>query len=140
MARYCPNCSAQLKSQDQCWNCEAVFGHGSAWVPTDQPVGLFQQRERPVKAIAAEPTSAGSELGLVGKIFLYVFFLIMWLFGGVLTIAPGALMHGIEKSVGKFVLQGAFLFWATLPLTALVALVNPTKATGWALVGNFFLW
>jgi hypothetical protein len=46
MARYCPNCSAELKvSEAECWNCGALFGPNSSWAPTDAPSGVFAVRE-----------------------------------------------------------------------------------------------
>jgi len=49
MARYCPNCSAELKNTGAaCWNCGAtLFGPEGSWRPTDKPVGVFQARELP---------------------------------------------------------------------------------------------
>lgn len=47
MARYCPNCSAELKvSEAECWNCEALFGPNSSWAPTDAPSAVFAVREK----------------------------------------------------------------------------------------------
>lgn len=46
MARYCPNCSAELKvSEAECWNCGALLGANSSWAPTDEPTGVFTLRE-----------------------------------------------------------------------------------------------
>ena len=40
---FCPNCSAELSTDAQaCWNCRADFGSGSAWQPTENPLGTFR--------------------------------------------------------------------------------------------------
>jgi hypothetical protein len=36
---YCPNCNGKLQDStvEECWNCHARFGAGSAWKPTTTP-------------------------------------------------------------------------------------------------------
>jgi hypothetical protein len=58
MARYCPNCSAQLKAPEvECWNCGALFGPSSSWAPTDTPNGVFEPRQRVMAFPKREPSS-----------------------------------------------------------------------------------
>lgn len=65
---------------------------------------------------------------MLAKSVLYVAGLIAWFFlGGFLSVGP-RIAHNIDSAVGNFVLDGAFITWAALPLTALVALIKPTKA------------
>jgi hypothetical protein len=41
---YCPNCSADLSTDDvsACWNCAATFSDQSSWKPVSQPSGEFR--------------------------------------------------------------------------------------------------
>ena len=44
---YCPNCSCPLEPDEgECPNCEALFGEGSAWAPTQEPSGPVPQRSQ----------------------------------------------------------------------------------------------
>lgn len=49
---YCPSCSAELDATNvqNCWNCDAQFGPGSAWAPTNVATGKFisSARRRPL--------------------------------------------------------------------------------------------
>lgn len=64
MAHYCPNCSAELTvSTTECWNCGALFGPNSNWVPTDTPTGIFIARER-TTAIPERPAHSGRPTGM----------------------------------------------------------------------------
>jgi hypothetical protein len=144
VARFCPNCSAQLRSPEtECWNCGALFGEGSAWTPTDRAVGSFELRAQPVKRVAG--ISTGMEVNLGGRLVLkgmaYFLFLAVWLIvGGAFTIGPWT-AHHIDKAVGAFVLYGAALFWVGLPITALIATVKHDSATAWRALGvNLLLW
>jgi hypothetical protein len=139
MALYCPNCSAQLKSTNECWNCEAIFGDGTAWAATDRPIGIFKQRTRPVRSVAPTATTSDVQLGVLGKILLYLLFLPLWLLGGLFMLGP-ALAPSFENVVGRFIPNSTALFWAILPITALVALIKPARATGWTLVANLVIW
>lgn len=41
MARYCPNCSSELRPPEaDCWKCGAIFGNNSHWIPLDEPLGV----------------------------------------------------------------------------------------------------
>src|SRR6185295_5358406 len=53
---YCPNCSAELRKDrlSECWNCGARFWAEGGWKPTNQPVGVFEQRSRSTLARSAE--------------------------------------------------------------------------------------
>src|SRR6266496_2513748 len=47
MPRYCPNCSAELNALEvECWNCGALFGPNSSWIPTDSPIGAFRLQQK----------------------------------------------------------------------------------------------
>ena len=47
MAQYCPNCYAELANNPaECGNCSASFGVGSAWTPTEKPLGQYVERSR----------------------------------------------------------------------------------------------
>ena len=93
-----------------------------------------------------EPTSSADSADrmpgsvMVAKGILYVAGLAAWFFlGGFLSLAP-RIAHNIDRAVGNFVLDGAFLTWAALPLTALVALIKPTKSRLWVLGINAIGW
>ena len=76
----------------------------------------------------------------VAKGALYVVGFTAWFFlGGFLSLGP-RIAHNIDRAVGTFVLDGTFLTWAALPLTALVALIKPTKARLWAFGINAIGW
>lgn len=63
MALYCPNCSAKLSNPvSECWNCGAVFGEGSDWVPARVPSGAFKRRERSdLKSEDSEPSTRSTK-------------------------------------------------------------------------------
>jgi hypothetical protein len=47
MARFCPNCSAELKPPEiNCWKCGALFGPDSSWTPTEHPSAQAEQNPR----------------------------------------------------------------------------------------------
>ena len=87
-------------------------------------------------AIANEPPKggvAGTGCGVIVGLVTWFFF------GGFFSVGP-RIAHGIERTVGYFVLDGVFLTWIALPFTVVAALVKPTKATGWAMVLNVVAW
>jgi hypothetical protein len=78
--------------------------------------------------------------GVVGMGCGVIVGLVTWFFfGGFFSVGP-RIAHGIEHTVGNFVLDGVFLSWIALPFTVVAALVKPTKATAWAMGLNIVAW
>jgi hypothetical protein len=90
-----------------------------------------------------EPAARANESpkgGVVGRGCGVTVGLVIWFFfGGVFSVGP-RIAHGIEHTVGNFVLDGAALTWIALPCTVVIALVKPTKATAWAMGLNIVAW
>ena len=143
-ARYCPNCSAQLRPPEaHCWNCGAVFGTDAGWRPTETPIGVFERRDRPTSSPPVESHHEAHELHL-GSLFLkallYLTFLVCWFFvGGFFSVGP-QIAHNIEKTVGPMALYGTFWAWVVLPVSAFAVLVKPNSTTLAVLGLNTFVW
>ena len=88
----------------------------------------------------AVDTKESSYATFLVKGLLYLAALAAWFFiGGFISVGP-RIAHNIEKAVGDFVLGGTFLTWAVLPITLLVSLLAPAKATFGALGINIICW
>ena len=93
---FCPNCSAEingLEHSESCWNCGASFEEGSAWEPTEVPVGEFRkfaskQKKETVSVVASGPMNPFLEVVL--RLFLGG---MVWVVVGVLA-ALSALPYG----------------------------------------------
>lgn len=113
--RYCPNCSAELKTVRApmaCWNCDADFSQGSAWRPTDTPSGVFRlfPKEAPASPPAAvhapadvppAPIRAG---GTAFKTILRLFVGLMTLIPLVMALDPKASLLARGLGAGGVVL------------------------------------
>ena len=83
---YCPDCSAALEAEVvKCWNCDALFGPGSAWVPLDSPPGEFRERKRPaIPESSSDPlpktSSVPSWFCFCGMLFSGALALLLWAF------------------------------------------------------------
>ena len=110
---HCESCGAYVTpGASDCAKCGRVFG-----------------------AVESSPTETAIFAGLG-----YFARLVGWLVvGGFLTLGPG-LLHGIERTVGSFVLAGTFIAWVTLPFTGLVALTMPSVASRRVLNINRLIW
>jgi hypothetical protein len=62
----------------------------------------------------------------------------VWFIIGV--VLPLWLFIGNVRTSGQVANQVGMLFWAAMPITALVAVIRPTLATAVALVANLCLW
>jgi hypothetical protein len=151
MARYCPNCSAELKiSEAECWNCEASFGPNSSWAPTDAPSGVFAARERTTATAEREERHAPGwprkntvvTLAMLVRTLLQVLLIGIYLVGisGALTQPTTGIHIGDMIGVSLFFV---LLFVATLSIGeskkkqsahVLGYMVNP-KSFGVMLVG-----
>ena len=91
-------------------------------------------------ALCTEKANKSPKDGAVETGCGVIFGIVIWFFfGGVFSVGP-RIAHGIERTVGNFVLDGVFLTWIALPFTVVVASVKPTKATVWAMGLNMVVW
>ena len=120
---FCPNCSAEingLEHSESCWNCGASFEEGSAWEPTEVPVGEFRkfaskQKKETVSVVASGPMNPFLEVVL--RLFLGS---MAWGVLGMLA-ALSALPYGGGNGNGVFVTVFVLsplvlLAWALFPL------------------------
>ena len=100
---------------------------------------LPPQTMSPAPVISGD-TGKSAGLGILGKVLVYLFGLVLWLpIGGFLSIGP-RIAHNIENAVGRLALDGTAFFWVTLPITGLIALVMPNTTSGRIFGVNVLLW
>ena len=111
----CENCGAPVTpGASDCPNCGLLFGN--------------------VKEPSPKEKAFFAGLGYFGR-------LAGWLFiGGFFTLGPIGFSHGIERTVGSFVITGSVLSWAALPFTGLAALIIANTTSQWILNINRLTW
>lgn len=145
MARYCPNCSAELTPPEvQCWNCGALFGPNSTWTPTDKPTeskqGLSWFAYSMMLALLLLPLLLSLSLLWMGRkteIWPIAFYSPVWM----LFVALVAVIVVEIRKLGKptltrlvvqtvlFGLAGGFISWMLVTIIQR-ATENPAEAAG----------